>query len=546
VTIDLTTDHASARLERGDHDLFAEAISATQRSITIAELSGGQASLVYVNDAFERMTGYRSCDVLGTDSAFLQGPLTDPSVVAQVSAAVNEGRSITVTMLNYRKDGSTFWNEMSFAPLLDNLGTPTHTVAMQSDVTARVLGLRDLEAVYASERQAHEASEGTTRFLKAVLSQLPVGALIAEAPSGKLLWGNSQLETIFRHPFVAGRGIESYGPNSFYRVDNNQYSHDELPLRRSLQGEVVIAEELSIKRGDGSSGVIVANSTPVHNESGEIIAAVVLFDDITERKHAEHELVRTRERSVSLAQTLQKSLLPADLPVVEGFEFGAAYAPVGEGLDVGGDFYDVFEHSNGEVVLVIGDVMGKGAEAAAVTSFARHALRTAALRERTPSALLSVLNQALLREGDQALLRGSEGRPFVTVASAVLTPTSEGARLTISLGGHPCPFVIDRSGAVRQVGRPGTLMGVTPDVELHDSVVDLVSGDVVVMYTDGATEAHAGNELLGEEGLRAVLTRLAGQGLATGSLAKAIQEEVMILAGSELKDDLALLVASVR
>ncbi len=515
--------------------LTNRAVLATQRSFTITDLRQEDAPLIFVNPAFERISGYSFSEAVGRNCRFLQGPATDKAAVAALRESIEAAKPLTVRLLNYRKDGSSFWNELSLAPLFDGDGVATHFVGVQTDVTAQVLAQRDLEAVYASERRAHLDARLARGRLEAILEQLPMGVRIIE-PSGAMVLINEQVLKIFGLKDSARQqDWDSY--EGFYS-DGRKYPLDEWPIQRSLRnGEIISAEEMYTVRPDGQRRVLQVRSAPVRDETNAIVAAISLTDDITERKENERQLVEARERAAALAHTLQQSLLPAQLPVVDGMDFGSAYSPVTEGLDVGGDFYDVFEQRDGEWIVVIGDVMGKGAAAAAVTSLARHALRTAALRARRPGTLLNVLNQALLREGD--------GHPFCTVAAGVVTRTVHGAHLTLGLGGHPRPFVIRAGGDVEQVGHPGTLMGVLQAVEIIEVEVTLGIGDYLVMYTDGVTEAHDGATFLGEDGLHAILAKLSAEALSAEELAQALQREVVEFIGGGLKDDLAVLVVRV-
>ncbi|HYI18316.1 MAG TPA: SpoIIE family protein phosphatase, partial [Solirubrobacteraceae bacterium] len=184
----------------------------------------------------------------------------------------------------------------------------------------------------------------------------------------------------------------------------------------------------------------------------------------------------TRERHI--AQVLQRSLIPAGLPAIPGLAAAVRFIAAGEGVEVGGDFYDLFAIDDGAAAL-IGDVCGKGPEAASVTALARHTLRAAAVYERRPSAVLTHLHRAL-REAR------SDGR-FCTVAYGELTPYAGGARLRLACGGHPLPLVVRASGAVDAVGKLGTLLGADVEPVVSDVDVDLGEGDLLVLYTDGVT-----------------------------------------------------------
>lgn len=517
--------------------LFSRAMHSADRSMGILDVTGEMPAVVYVNPAFERLTGYSADEVVGRGLSLLQGPHTNAAALDQLRDSMMSGHASTVTFQQYRRDGSSFWGEVSASPIYDDDGTARNFFVLQTDVTAGILGHRDLEAVYASERAAHlEAKAANARF-DAILDQAPVGVIIA-TPDGQLVRGNTEFERIWREPFVPSKAGD---PDRYigYHENGQRLSPDEWPLSRALQGEILEDEEIVIRRRDGSSGILLTRATPIY-DGKQVIAAIAVIEDITERKQSERQLTRERERSWALATTLQRSLLPPELPDIDGLELGAAYTPVSEGLDVGGDFYDVFNQRDGSWVVVIGDVMGKGAEAATITSLARHSLRTAGLRSRRPSSLLGILNQALLREAESV-----DDRPFCTVAAATFGVDDFGVVVSLALAGHPRPFVMRANGDVHPTGTPGTLVGVLESVEIKDTDVTLNQGDALVMYTDGVTEAHHDDQLLGEEGLAEILRELSKRDMSARELAHSIQAAVVEYSGASLKDDLAILVAKV-
>ncbi|MBI3911018.1 MAG: PAS domain-containing protein [Armatimonadetes bacterium] len=249
-----------------------------------------------------------------------------------------------------------------------------------------------------------------------------------------------------------------------------------------------------------------------------------------------------RARS-EIARTLQESLLPPRLPEIPEVELAAGYRPAYEGVDVGGDFYDVFETSPGAWAMVIGDVAGKGVDAAAVTALARHTLRAVAMRAHRPSQILSQLNDGILQQ--------REGEAFCTVACVCLSlfpfPAAwvpgggaRGARLTLACGGHPLPLLLRADGSVQAIGRLGTLLGFFPDPELADQTVDLHPGDAVILYTDGVTEARAGADLFGEERLASLVAACAG--LDARGIVERIEHAVVEFQSGTLHDDIAILV----
>jgi serine phosphatase RsbU (regulator of sigma subunit) len=242
-----------------------------------------------------------------------------------------------------------------------------------------------------------------------------------------------------------------------------------------------------------------------------------------------------RERSY-IARTLQESLLPPELPDVAGAEVAARFQPAGEAIEVGGDFYDVFDTSHGWSV-VMGDVCGKGADAAAVTALARYTLRTLGVQESSPAEVLRKLNDALLRQRTD--------RRFCTVAYASLQVNGQGyADVCLSTGGHPLPYVLRADGTVETIGEPGTLLGVLPDVRLTDTAVRLQRGDVMVLYTDGVTEARGPRGMFGTDRLKAVLASCAG--LDAKSVAARIESAALEIQEGNPRDDIAVLAVKIR
>jgi serine phosphatase RsbU (regulator of sigma subunit)/PAS domain-containing protein len=244
-------------------------------------------------------------------------------------------------------------------------------------------------------------------------------------------------------------------------------------------------------------------------------------------------LYRTRS---AIAQTLQASLLPPVLPEIEALETAALYRAAGEGYEVGGDFYDVFSTGASQWFAVIGDVCGKGAEAAAVTALARYTLRAAVVQHRSPADMLRWLNDAMLRQ------RSAGATRFATIACVRFDLDDHGTTATVACGGHPTPRVLRRSGAVEEVGRPGTLLGALPEVRLEDHTTRLSSGDALVLYTDGLTEAGAPRRVWTPEELDEAVAA------AREGTAQEIVEQLAFaaLGGEPPHDDMALLAVRVR
>ena len=252
--------------------------------------------------------------------------------------------------------------------------------------------------------------------------------------------------------------------------------------------------------------------------------------EVRDRKMLERELA-TEQR---IANQLQVSLMPERLPDVPGVDLASGFRPAGDGQEIGGDFYDVFRVSEQCWMVVMGDVCGKGAEAAAITALARYTMRAAAIRDgANPCTVLARLNEALLRQ--------REDLRFVTAICGFLEPREGGgATLGICVAGHVPPLRVDRDGNVTPVAAGGgVVLGIWDQPDLEQENVDLAPGERLVLYTDGVLDADPEHELT-EEAFAAMLSQA-----ATGSAADTvtlIEREVVQGGALRGRDDVAVLV----
>jgi serine phosphatase RsbU (regulator of sigma subunit) len=183
-----------------------------------------------------------------------------------------------------------------------------------------------------------------------------------------------------------------------------------------------------------------------------------------------------------VAQTLRRSLMPSVLPAIPGLELASFFRPVGAGNEVGGDFYDVFGDER-SCWLVVGDVCGKGAEAAALTGFLRHTTVAYAREESSPGKVLTQVNRVML---DQDF----EGR-FATAILVNLRLDGSEVAVTVASAGHPAALLAKDGGATTQFGQRGSLLGIFDDPMIEEATTVLSVGDSLALYTDGLMEAHA-------------------------------------------------------
>jgi PAS domain S-box-containing protein len=270
-------------------------------------------------------------------------------------------------------------------------------------------------------------------------------------------------------------------------------------------------------------------------------ADLLLAEDMATRVAMGLETASMHEEMRRVAQTLQASLLPSVPPAIPGLEVGTRYVPAEEGLVVGGDFFDVFAVAPHAWAVVVGDVCGQGVEAATVTGLARHTVRSSALEHDSPATVLAHLNDVLMGVGHSPT---AEADPrFCTVCLTRIRLTPGGAAVTMALGGHPLPYIVRRDGTVRQVGRPGSLLGVVETPSVSDDDDQIGPGDAIVLYTDGVTERHQGSRFFGEAGLEETLVGAAG--LTADEIAGRVEEAARRFLTEQPSDDMAVVVVRV-
>jgi phosphoserine phosphatase RsbU/P len=315
------------------------------------------------------------------------------------------------------------------------------------------------------------------------------------------------------------------------------------PLLR-MQGEIS-GIALELKAADGTRLPVLVTSTVKTSDDGEPLLIRTTVFDARDRRAYEQELLRARkeaererERLRQLATTLQKTLLPPVLVNVPGLNVATHYH-IASIEEVGGDFYDLFPLSDGTWGMFLGDVCGKGAPAAAVTSLTRYTLRAAAVFDSDPAAVLRNLNTVLNHE-----YHGHDPR-FCTVVFGLLTPDQGGFRITLAGGGHPPALLLRADGTADYLPTPGgQLIGVIPDAHIATTTFRLRPGDTLLLYTDGLTEAHTATrgERYGDDALLEL-----GRDLAptTAEDTVAAIRDVLADLGTGVNDDTALLAVSV-
>jgi PAS domain S-box-containing protein len=534
MVVEVTRRRAAERALRAQTDRYEtllRALSEVGEGMVVLEPDG---ACVYANHAFEQLSGYTFPELAAMDTVLGLVVEADRDE-ARLRALLRAERNLVDTSYQLsirRRDGARVELEVAGVPL--EVDDRRQLVVVVRDITARRRAETERERALAHTALLAEASELFDQSLEEELTLGRVARLCVRdlADTCVILVGDSPA----RVRRVAAVARDPAREPALLDADP---MHDVL---RSSRGVLVPAPEglgtrwsviVPLRARGSVHGVLAAGFDELSDdESGELLA---LFEDLGRRAALALDSARLYEQRDHVARTLQRSLLPAELPEIPGVELAARYVAAGTGNEVGGDFYDCFATGGGDWAVVIGDVCGKGAEAAAVTALARHTLRASVLHTRRPRTVLGELNEALLRH--------RLDYRFCTVLYVSLVPRSRTVTATVATGGHPLPLVLRAGGTVETAGAPGTLLGIVPDPEVSEEALELEPGDALVLFTDGAVEATPDHRASGPERLAGLLATCAGEGAA--GIAEAVERDTLDAQGGLARDDVAVVVVRV-
>ena len=529
VVYDVTDRRAAERAVRTQTDRYETLLAA------LSEVGEGMVVIedgrcVYANHAFEQLSGYAFPELAAMESLFaLVEP--DEREEAEKRARLRVERDLvdtTYTVRIRRRDGGRLTLELAGVPL-EIAGPPVQRqlVVVVRDVTARRRAEAERERLLARFSLLAEASALFDQTLDEERTMRSIAELCVRdlADTCTVVLGSypgppRRRVTVAREP---GRAI---GPGPDGRTGD--------PVAEVMRtGRALTAENLVVVplRARGRVlGALAAGFDALEDTRRE--DALALLEDLGRRAALALDNARLYADQSEVASTLQRSLLPPDLPRIPGVQLAARYRAAGVGIELGGDFYDCFDTGGDGWAVVIGDVCGKGAEAAAITALARYTLRASVLHSRRPSQVLRELNEALLRQGLDYR--------FCTALYAAVTPRPDGCEVVLATGGHPLPLLVRAGGTVEQAGEPGTLLGIVRDPEISEQRVVLRDGDALVLYTDGVTEASPADHALGPDRLAELL--LSCDGRDAGAIAEAVERTAIQVQNGHLRDDVAVVV----
>ena len=251
------------------------------------------------------------------------------------------------------------------------------------------------------------------------------------------------------------------------------------------------------------------------------------------------ERTQLQEARIDVSRRLQRSLLPPDLPLIPNLEVAAVYHPFGDGVEVGGDFYDVWQVGSDQWAVAIGDASGTGPEAAALTALVRHTLHALTLHDPMPEHVVRTLNDALT-----TAMVGGEDR-FCTAVFGMITPRHDGSvSVTLAGGGHPPVFVRRAAGGVEPIYVGGSLLGLLAETDVASVTIELQLGDALVLLTDGVLEARRAGEQFDVHGVCKVLS--GSEATSAVRVVEALESAVLTHTGGTLSDDMAVVAAWCR
>ncbi len=550
--------------------VLQRSLRATDVSFVITDANAPDTPIVWVNDAFTRTTGYPLAEVLGRNPNLLHGPATDPAQSGVLADAVAAGRPATVILLNYRRDGSAFWNQVSVSPVPDDQGRVTHWVGIQVDVTEQV---EHSDAQQRSIDVERRARTGLTLVAQVseLLSDLEDPYVLREI-AGLLreqvvawaaffvddagLRAAEGIDASFHEPAISGRrrarthaGRGSTGVHDVVQdlLDGGSDDAIELPLavdaggpstrrlvelvRAALDGhgdlpDLVVVQGIPGRRG--ARGVLVTLPRDGQGLAGLDESDRTVLYLVVRRVGMAVDNVRLYAREHRLAETLQRAMLP-EQDEVKDLDVWTYYAPSSGHAQVGGDWYDVLQVNPDVIALVIGDVVGHDVEAAAAMGQLRSVVRSYAFEDTQPGAVLDRVDQ---------LVAGMRIPRSASLVFATLTRSPTGWSLSYSRAGHLPPLVA-RGSEVVQLSEAGGAMVGFGYTGRSTGRHELAPGDVLVLYTDGLIERR---DRTLREGLRA-LVEVTGQ---VGALdAAGVGEELLSRLADEPEDDVAVVVVRI-
>lgn len=524
-------------------------IDLVQQQSSIESLMSGMPIGIIVLD-----TDLTILDVKGTYADYFESatslqpgiPITEAlpmieesGILSMLRLAIETKRPVHMRNFRYEgfKHGPTYWNGSTTLVNLKYGDERREAIVMlvvdvTEEITAReqlaaLASLTDLKAMEIRTEQAK---------LDTIIQYMPIPLIVCDR-DGKLQAYNAEAKQLHDKlgyvQWVFSTDGYEVGPSLYLTdVDSEPVEAEKTPLARSLRGEICTNVILRCRTASDNSYVTLSiNSAPFRDKDGEITGVVAAILDTTEQQKAQEQIEKNYLREHAIATKLQESFMARDLPDIEGFEFSQAYHPAKDAAMVGGDFYDIFCLGDGKYAIVIADVAGKGLKSAVYTAMTKFILRAYALEENSPDMVLGRLNDALFSYIPVEI--------FVTLVYGIID-TKTGI-FTYANAGHEQPILYRAdTGKAATLDVTGRALALIKGSTYSTRSLIINSNDILVLYTDGITDAGSGINRLGQERVMEVLESKAS--FPMDDLANSIMSAAREFAGGILADDAALFV----
>jgi sigma-B regulation protein RsbU (phosphoserine phosphatase) len=425
---------------------------------------------------------------------------------------------------------------------------PISSAVTAADVPAvdPIFTQRRLEAVAASDlldSEREDQFDGLTR-LAALLVNAPL-AFVTIVDDRRSFWKSTF-------------GIPADGPRQ-NTIDESFCQYVVRSGRELVVGDAAVDKRTRQNPSVEGMGVLAWAGFPLVAPDGDVLGSFCVVDTRTRDWTARDlDILKTlaaaasrevalrfalkRERQAridaeAVIQTLQESLLPPLLPTVRGLDLAARFRAAGTGIELVGDFYDMFETRGSRWGFLVGDICGKGLQAAKAAALARHTVNAAAMQHSDPAGVMELLNQTFLSRHDP-------DHSFLTAVYGTLERCGNAWSVQLACAGHAPPIVRRADGSAAPVDVHGSLIGIMPSLEMRTARLTLHPGDTIVLYTDGVSEARHDNELFGDTAICALLGG-AGPEVDADGLARLIEDAALQFCGGTPTDDIAVLVLRV-
>jgi PAS domain S-box-containing protein len=533
---------------RASRDQVTAIIKGIADGVTAQSADG---MMIYANERAAEMLGYASADdIIGKPFSAVHPNMElrdenndpfDPNQLPSRRALAGEAEPSALLRYTVIPTGREWWTLVKSRAIFNDEGKPLMAISIIEDQTAQRMQSLAQQVLADAGKLLVEASGLEETIARAASAAVPG---IADWCAVELLDGGHKIfrTAVAEAPDKLSQPEKQPAPASAMNVATSG-----VPELLASNDSVELAKTIGMQLDDDTE-VQSAMIVPIFDR-GRPVGAITFAQLRTGTRFTEYDLetaleygrragvaiegARDMEDRARMLDTLRSSLLPRELPEYEGIELAARFRPAQAEVDVSGDFYDAFTLSDGSTALVIGDVCGKGPEAAAITALARYTIRTDAMTKIHPAEILRTLNQALK---DQV-----SPDTFCTVALIRLSASDDPevhSLAEVASGGHPLPVLIEADGSARAIGEVGTLLGIVPEPELPVNTVEVKHGESIVLYTDGLSGGRTTDDL----GYALLLAREVGSGTAQ-EIAVGLDNAAIASQTQPSRDDVAILVA---